>query len=275
MNKLLLIAVILPSFLFGRTWTDLQGRKVEGELLTYNENQITIKRLSDGKTFTINRSVLSNADNKLIDEKIEESKPKLTEKPDGAPSFRGVFPGMTFDDLIAVTKKEPLEFKYTPDEEDRDKGFLWLQPDYDQIKDNPKYENYWSVAVSKDGTKYEWEDIAVEMYDGRAVEVSFGTPSRNASFLNSITIPWASMMLDLLTEKHGEPDVMNKHPSEFSVLDLSSGFKLIVAKWIKEDYEIQLGIGEYQSRFYADIAYTFIPLHKKQESDKSSVQSNF
>ena len=50
-SQLILIAIILPSDSLGRNWTDLKGRSLEGELLSCDEKQITIKRLSDQKEY--------------------------------------------------------------------------------------------------------------------------------------------------------------------------------------------------------------------------------
>lgn len=259
-SQLILIAIILPSDSLGRNWTDLKGRSLEGELLSCDEKQITIKRLSDQKEFSIKRSTLSASDNKYLD---------------GIPFFRGCFPGMTYKSIEDLTAKEPLKFSTYKPYKRSVKGMLFLQPDYSLIQRSPEHKNYCRVAVSEGETVYEWYKIAIEMYDGKAVNVSFGTPPRVTNQVNQWIFPWASTMYSLLTEKHGKPDTLYKDPSQLSILDARSGYVTYIAEWIKGDYQITLGIGKSDYKYTADVSYTYLPLLKKQKANEAEVKGNF
>lgn len=53
---------------FGREFTDTQGRKLEGELVSVSGGMATIKRAADGKVFTLPAAQFSDADQKFMGE---------------------------------------------------------------------------------------------------------------------------------------------------------------------------------------------------------------
>jgi len=180
---------------------------------------------------------------------------------------------MNFQQIVAVTKQQPLKFKYEPDRKRQIRGLMWLIPDDTRIYERPALADFRYVAIAEDGTKYEWNQIVIDMYDGKAMTICFD--SFGADFLESTT--WASKMLVILTKKHGNPPVVNFDPSKLNINKISSGVELVVAKWEKGDYEICLGIAEYKSKYSALITYTHIPLRSRNEKDKDkdNVKPNF
>jgi len=73
---MLLVVKIIFSVLFlltillqARTWTSADGKTLEAEFLSSTETEVTLKRLSDNKQFTLPLSRLSEDDQKFISEK--------------------------------------------------------------------------------------------------------------------------------------------------------------------------------------------------------------
>lgn len=221
---------------------------------------------------------ISDKTQEIAKEQSEVSKSSLVPAepvPANAPSFRGVYPGMTFQQLVQVTKSEPLGFQYEPETEDRANGIIVLEYDSKRVEDPAKRDQYYWVAVGDDGTKYEWDQIIVKMYKDVAVIVSFGIPARNASFLRSDTLPWASIMLQLLTKKYGESEIPVFNPSEYTVATAVSDQEQPVAKWTRGNYQINLSIGCSRPNYHAYVNYSYLPLLQKMLLDKSKVESNF
>ncbi len=54
------------SVLNAREFTDAQGRKLDAELVSVSGNQATLKRASDGRTFTVATTAFSQADQKFM-----------------------------------------------------------------------------------------------------------------------------------------------------------------------------------------------------------------
>lgn len=79
------ITLCLVSGIEARTWTALDGKTIEADLVKEEDGKVTLKR-SDGKTFTLAANKLSEADNKFI---AEESVKDAEEKKSDAPSATG------------------------------------------------------------------------------------------------------------------------------------------------------------------------------------------
>ncbi len=65
--KLTLTALLsLISVLQAREFTDSQGRKIDAEILAATETQVTLKRTSDGRSFTVPTNSFSSEDQAFI-----------------------------------------------------------------------------------------------------------------------------------------------------------------------------------------------------------------
>jgi predicted esterase len=72
----LLFTVFSASFLAVageiRTWTAADGRTLEAEFISANERNVTLRRKSDGKRFTLSLDKISEADREWVAETLEE-----------------------------------------------------------------------------------------------------------------------------------------------------------------------------------------------------------
>ena len=69
MNKTVLVLLVLSlgtTLGQGREFTDTQGRKLEAEIMALDGNQVTLKRASDGKLFTVPATTFSAEDQAFI-----------------------------------------------------------------------------------------------------------------------------------------------------------------------------------------------------------------
>lgn len=64
----LFLSTLIAWPLQAREFTDLQGRKLDAELLAVSGNQATLKRASDGRAFTVTTTAFSEADQKFMAE---------------------------------------------------------------------------------------------------------------------------------------------------------------------------------------------------------------
>jgi len=65
--------VSAPS-IFARVWMSNDGRALDGDLVSFTESTVEIKRMADGRILRFNRSLLSASDNKYLDElSLEEA----------------------------------------------------------------------------------------------------------------------------------------------------------------------------------------------------------
>jgi hypothetical protein len=62
-----------------RTWTDRKGRQLEAQFITSKDGNVTIKRQSDGKQFTVPLTSLSDSDQEFVRSQTATSKPVPTE----------------------------------------------------------------------------------------------------------------------------------------------------------------------------------------------------
>lgn len=67
-QSLCIVVMIIAHPADARTWTDVQGRKIEGDLVSSDETNVTLK-LAGGKTVAIPLARLSEEDRKFISEK--------------------------------------------------------------------------------------------------------------------------------------------------------------------------------------------------------------
>ena len=95
---LLITTILLQSFSFGRTWTDRTGRQFEGDFQSVGVNDVTIRRISDGRVFTIDRSLLSDEDQQYL--KNIENEKEVSEFIEKYPS--------TLNEAIKLSKRKNL-----------------------------------------------------------------------------------------------------------------------------------------------------------------------
>ena len=55
-----------------RTWTAADGRTLEAEFITANERNVTLRRKSDRKRFTLSLDKISDSDRKWVAEALED-----------------------------------------------------------------------------------------------------------------------------------------------------------------------------------------------------------
>ena len=70
-TKLLFLSLLFTSSLFGRevrTWTAADGRTLEAELLSVEENGVKVRRKTDGKVMELAPAMLSEDDRKYVKE---------------------------------------------------------------------------------------------------------------------------------------------------------------------------------------------------------------
>ena len=103
-----LCSLLFASSLVARTWTSSDGKPLEAEFISATETEITLKRDSDGKTFTIPLSKLSDSDQEFAKE--QESAPEESATNDPAP-IEGEFAHLiTGDWVLAEHGKLPYAF---------------------------------------------------------------------------------------------------------------------------------------------------------------------
>lgn len=99
----LLAAIFTPS-IQARTWTSTDGKTLEAEFISATGLEVTIKRDSDGRTFTMPISRLSEADQAFIRE-------EATAKPAEPKPIEGEYAGLiTGDWELAEHKNLPFAF---------------------------------------------------------------------------------------------------------------------------------------------------------------------
>ena len=67
------LCLIAATALSAREFTDLQGRKLEAELIAVVGGQATLKRASDGRSFTVAATTFSAEDQKFMNEWAEQN----------------------------------------------------------------------------------------------------------------------------------------------------------------------------------------------------------
>ena len=74
----ILVTVFTVGFLFNvcgeesRVWTSLDGRTLEAEFVAGTDRNVTLKRKTDGRRFTLRLDKISEEDRKWVEEKLEE-----------------------------------------------------------------------------------------------------------------------------------------------------------------------------------------------------------
>ncbi|MDB6119257.1 MAG: hypothetical protein JWO08_3038, partial [Verrucomicrobiaceae bacterium] len=133
-----------------REFTDVQGRKLEGELVSVSGPQAVIKRTADGQAFTVMASQFSADDQKFMQEF-------------GAAQARYVFEVKLVKDKLGATKTKQNNVTYTSEEwaykvaltnrstldaEDlRVDYWLFLKSDDGKIKAGPRVQQSGSTTV--------------------------------------------------------------------------------------------------------------------------------
>lgn len=64
----LFVLVVMTAALPAREFTDLQGRKIDAEIISATNEQVTLKRTADGRALTANVSIFSAEDQNFIRE---------------------------------------------------------------------------------------------------------------------------------------------------------------------------------------------------------------
>ena len=68
------LALVVVANVYARTWTDTQGRTIEAELINATADEVTVRR-TDGRTFTLPISLLSEADREFVAKQKAPAKP--------------------------------------------------------------------------------------------------------------------------------------------------------------------------------------------------------
>ncbi|MEM8952649.1 MAG: prolyl oligopeptidase family serine peptidase [Verrucomicrobiota bacterium] len=77
---LLAMGYCLAGTVMARTWTSTDGRTIEAEFVSATEEEVTIRRESDGRTFAIKLDTLSEGDRKEVAERLAaEGRPAAIE----------------------------------------------------------------------------------------------------------------------------------------------------------------------------------------------------
>lgn len=97
----------IATSLHARTWTATDGRSLEADFVSATGTEVTLKRTSDGKVFTLPISRLSDEDQKFISEKSSSETP---EPADPAPIEGEYAHLITGDWVLAEHKKLPYAF---------------------------------------------------------------------------------------------------------------------------------------------------------------------
>lgn len=67
-----ILSLLLAGMSVARTWTSTDGKRLEAEFVSLSGDEITLKRDSDGREFTLPLTRLSEADQNFVKEKAEE-----------------------------------------------------------------------------------------------------------------------------------------------------------------------------------------------------------
>lgn len=116
-----------------RTWTDVQGRKIEAELIRASDTEVVVKLR--GKEVSIPLAKLSEEDREYVDEWLEEN----ADGGDGPDNGDGGADRLLFDGKTLKTGGELNLFEYEYDEEDR----VILS----KLKPSPK-DTGWKLAIA-------------------------------------------------------------------------------------------------------------------------------
>ena len=85
----ILVTVFTVCFLFNvcgeepRVWTSLDGRTLEAEFVAGTDRNVTLKRKTDGRRFTLRLDKISEEDRKWVEEKLEELNGPGKKEPSG------------------------------------------------------------------------------------------------------------------------------------------------------------------------------------------------
>lgn len=125
------------SPLSARTWTSTDGKEVEAVLVRSEEGKVTLKRSTDGKTFSLPFSILSQADQEFIatqekSEAPESDKKEGTAKKTTDTEFTDTF-GEDWPALVKIKRDFDIT-KVEMDEEDPDR-FVYHSRHFEFIAD--------------------------------------------------------------------------------------------------------------------------------------------
>ena len=97
-----------------RTWTSSDGKKLEAEFLSATEENVTIRRKTDGKRFTLPLERLSEADREYVKAKLADAKrPAEIEAGPYFKNFTGDWEKMNFGDKLPYQIYGSRKFKAT------------------------------------------------------------------------------------------------------------------------------------------------------------------
>ena len=95
---LVALSILSQSLVLSKTWTDKDGRQFDGKLESLDTNNVSIRRETDNKRFTIDRAILSDQDQQYLEE--YETKNEVLEFIEQYPS--------TLDDSIKLSIRKNL-----------------------------------------------------------------------------------------------------------------------------------------------------------------------
>ena len=103
----LMLAIASPFAGAGevRTWTATDGRTLEAEFITANERNVTLRRKSDRKRFTLSLDKISEGDRKWVVEALENLDGPGEKEPSG------IFEGRLTEDWEKM-EYESLKFRF-------------------------------------------------------------------------------------------------------------------------------------------------------------------
>lgn len=149
------------------------------------------------------------------------------------------------------------------DEEGRfELGESWLG---DWYTNDPTIRMY-DVTLAGVETKLQFD-----FYDNKLYRVRFTTEERNASYWDSTIVPEAAVLRQVMRAAYGAPD----RTYSVSFLQLRNGYVNWTDVWASGGVSRYVGLGERQSRFYAQLRIEwdwmvgFIASVEAQEQDQS------
>ncbi len=138
------ISFCLVVNLEARTWTSLDGKIIEADLVKADDGKVTLKR-SDGKTFTLAANKLSDADNKLIPKPVPGRSDQVQYDKEGrvrtsAELVKKLLSMSKDQQRIYLKWKEEVQLKARPDFRYSTKRFPFAHRAMDAIKKGQRPE---------------------------------------------------------------------------------------------------------------------------------------
>jgi predicted peptidase len=111
MKGFFIALALLPTITHARTWTDIQGRKIEGEVVNQDQNNVVLQLSRGGKPVTVPLAKLSEPDREFLRAQAAQANAPATATGKYATQWTGDFAQGNFDDTLPFLLRVPMDLK--------------------------------------------------------------------------------------------------------------------------------------------------------------------